>query len=329
MDLHTNYLGLRLDNPLIAGASPISREVGHVRALEDVGVAAVVLYSLFEEQIEHQAAEHNHFQDLGTHSYGEALSYAPAIDYNPRGPHDYVEHLGRVKEAVDIPIIASLNGTTAGGWIKYARLLQDAGADALELNIYYIATDPAVSAAEVETRYLDVLRLVKESVHVPVALKIGPYFSSLAHFAKRLDEAGVDGLVLFNRFYQPDIDLETLDVVPELVLSAPHEMRLPLRWLAILDPIVEASLAATTGVYHAEDVLKLLMAGADAVMLVAALLQRGPDAASTILEGIRLWMDEHECASVRQLQGSMNHRACPNPSAFERANYLRALSEYV
>ena len=328
MDLTTDYLGLRLKNPLVAGASPLSRQVEDVRALAGAGVSAVVLYSLFEEQIEHERAAHEHFEEAGTESFAEALTYLPNLDYFPRGPEDYIAHVGKVKQAVDIPVIASLNGTTRGGWVKYARMLQDAGADALELNIYHVASDPTVNAASVEARYLGVVAAVKEEVTIPVAVKLSPFFSSFAHFAQRLDEAGADGLVLFNRFHQPDIDLEELEVKPDLELSAPHELRLPLRWIAILDPLVKASLAATSGVYRGTDVIKLLLAGADVVMLCAALLKSGPQAARTILAELEAWMTEREYESVKQLQGSMNQRACENPGAFERAQYMKALQLY-
>lgn len=329
MDLATNYLGLRLKNPIVAGASPMSRDVDRVRKMEDAGIAAVVLSSLFQEEIEHEFDAHQHFQEFGTHSFAEALSYAPILDYSPRRPHAYAQHLANLKAAVGVPIIASLNGTTSGGWVEYARWIEEAGADALELNVYMLATDPEQTAADVEDRYLGILHEVKQNVRVPVAMKLGPYFSSLPNFARRLDEAGVDGLVLFNRFYQPDIDLETLELIPDLTLSAPHEMRLPLRWIAILDPLLDCSLAATTGVYTAHDVLKLLMAGADAVMLVATLLKHGPETIVDILAGITEWMHVHEYESVRQLQGSMNHRSCANPDGIERANYIRALKSYV
>jgi dihydroorotate dehydrogenase (fumarate) len=329
MDLSTKYMGLRLKNPLVAGASPLSRDLDKVKELEDAGVSAVVVYSLFEEQIEHEMREHEHFREMGTQSFGEALSYAPALDYVPRGPHEYVEHIARIREAVDIPVIPSLNGTTRGGWIKYARMLEEAGADALELNIYMLAADPTVSAQTLEDRHLEIVDAVKESVSLPVAVKLSPYFSSLAHFANRLDDHGVDGLVLFNRFYQPDINIESLEVVPDLVPSAPHELRLPLRWIAILDPIVDASLAAGTGIYTASDVLKLLLAGADVTMLCAALLAEGPRVVAEVLDGMVEWMEEHEYAGVPQMQGSMNHRASPNPGAFERANYMQALQSYA
>ncbi|HNQ24033.1 MAG TPA: dihydroorotate dehydrogenase-like protein [Phycisphaerae bacterium] len=328
MDLTVEYLGLKLANPLVAAASPLSREVDGVRALADAGIAAVVLYSLFEEQIEHELAEHAHYEEAGTESFAEALSYLPNMDYFPRGPAEYIEHVRKVKQAVKVPVIASLNGTTRGGWIKYGRMLQDAGADAIELNIYHIATDPQVNGREVEARYLDAVAAVKEWVRIPVAVKLGPYFSSLAHLVRRLEEAGADGFVLFNRFYQPDIDLDTLEVLPDLVLSSPHEMRVPLRWIAILDPLVKGSLAASTGIYSAADVLKLLLAGADVTMLCAALLRNGPGIVPAILKDMQAWLQEHEYESVRQMQGSMNHRACPNPSGFERANYMKALQSY-
>lgn len=328
MDLTTNYLGLRLKNPLVMGASPLSRDVGTIRAFEDAGAAAVVMYSLFEEQIEHEFAEHDHFESFGTEAFAESVSYLPALDYFPGGAEEYVAHVGRIKEAVDIPVIPSLNGTTPGGWTKYAHMLEQAGADGIELNIYQLATDPTVSGADVETNYLDVLAAVKATVSIPVAMKLGPYFSSLAHFAKQLDQRGVDGLVLFNRFYQPDIDLETLEVEAGISFSAPHEMRVPLRWIAILDPLIDASLAATTGVYTAQDVIKLLMAGADATMLCAALLRGGLAGFSQILNGVLQWMEEHEYESIHQMQGSMNHRACPDPGALERANYMKALNTF-
>ena len=329
MDLTTDYLGLSLKNPLVASASPISREIAGIKQLEDAGIAAVVMYSLFEEQIVQQAAAHEHFEHFGANAHAEALSYVPALHYGPRGPDEYLTHVSRAKEAVDIPIIASLNGTTLGGWIEYASLMEKAGADALELNIYYVATDASAGSEAVERRYVEILEAVKKAVRIPVAVKLGAQFTSLPHFAKQLEGAGADGLVLFNRFYQPDIDLEALEVNPDLVLSAPHEMRLALRWIAILDPVINASLAATTGIYTGHDVLKLLMAGADAAMLCAVLLHEGPGAAANLLGEMKRWMDEHEYHSVSQLQGSMNHSACANPSAFERANYMQALTGYA
>jgi len=329
MDLTTQYLGLTLKNPLVAGASPLSRELDTLRALEDAGIAAVVLYSLFEEQIEHEQREHEHFERFGTESYSEAVTYRPDLDYLPRGPEEYVEHVARIKQAVTIPVISSLNGTTPGGWTRYAKMLQQAGADAMELNVYHVAADPFVDAAGVEDNYVDILRAVKSEVTIPLAMKLSPYFTSLANFAQRLDQEGADGLVLFNRFYQPDINVETLEVQPGVVLSSPHEMRLPLRWIAILDPLVDASLAASTGINTHEDILRFLMAGADVTMLCAALLKGGVKSVTTMLNSLMYWMDEHEYESVAQMQGSLNQRSCPDPGAFERANYMKALHTFV
>lgn len=328
MDVTTNYLGLRLKNPLIAGASPMSREVGTVRAMEDAGIAAVVMYSLFEEQITHDSQTQDHFNSFGTDSFAESLSFLPSMDHYPRGPQEYIDHLALLKNAVDIPIIASLNGTTLGGWIEHAKLLEQAGADGIELNIYQLATDPTIDAKGVEDRYVDILKAVRETVSIPIAMKLSPFFSSLANFAKRLDDCGVDGLVLFNRFYQPDIDLENLEIVPNITLSAEHEMRLPLRWVAILDPLIDASLAATTGIYHPQDVIKLMMAGADATMLCASLLRGEPVVIQDMLRGIEHWMQEHEYESLHQMKGSMNHHTCSDPARFERANYIQALISY-
>jgi len=304
--------------------------VGSVRELEDAGISAVVVYSLFEEQFTHAVNEYHHYETFGAETFAEALSYMPSLDYFPRGPEEYLAHVANLKKAVDIPIIASLNGTTDGGWIDFSKQLESAGVDGIELNVYLIATDPSVSASGIENRYLDVLDAVKRTVSVPVAMKLSPYFSSLAHFANRLDEHGADALVLFNRFYQPDIDLETLEVTPNLVFSARHEMRLPLRWIAILDPAIEASLAASTGVYTAHDVLKLMMVGADVTMLCAALLRNGATTVvADLLRDIKDWMHVHEYESLHQLQGSMNHATCSNPGAFERANYMQALQSFA
>ncbi len=328
MDLSTTYMGLELTNPLVAAASPMTKDVGPIRKLEDAGIAAVVMHSLFQEQIEHEDAERQHYAEHGTESFAEATSYFPAQTDFFQGPELYLEHVRAIKDAVDIPVIVSLNGTRTGGWIEYARKAAQAGADALELNLYQIAADPSCDGAAIEDRYVEVLREVKKAVKLPVSIKLVPYFSSLAHFAKRLDGAGADGLVLFNRFYQPDIDLESQEVVPDVMLSSPFEMRLPLRWIAILDPIIDASLAATTGVYTPFDVLKLLMAGADVTQLCATLLRNGPSAVGSILDGMKEWMEEHEYKSVRQMQGSMNMRSCPDPTAFERGHYMKTLHSY-
>lgn len=328
MDLTTKYLGLELKNPLVAGASPLSREVGTVRELEDAGIAAVVMYSLFEEQIEQDAVLHDHYLEFGAESFAEAVSYIPEQTGFPRGPDEYLEHVAAIKAACDIPVIASLNGTSEGGWTEYAAKMEQAGADAIELNVYYVAADPDLNGTDIEKRHIEILRNVKSRVKIPVAVKLSPSFSALANFAKRLDETGADGLVLFNRFYQPDIDLENLEVVPDLRLSAPHEMRQALRWIAILDPLVNSSLAASTGVYTSFDVLKLMLAGADVAMLVATLLRNGIPSIKFILEGIEEWMQDHEYASILQMQGSMNQLTCPNPVAFARGNYMRELQSY-
>ena len=326
MDLTTTYMGLKLKNPLVVSASPLSRHVDVVRQLEDAGAAAVVMYSLFEEQINHEIQELDYFLTAHSEGHAEALSYFPEPEtYNNLHAEEYLEHLQRLKEAVDIPIIASLNGVSAGGWMRYARSMEEAGADAIELNIYYIAANPDVSAQQVEQMYLLDLSTVKEQVSIPVAVKLSPFFSALANMAKKLDHAGADGLVLFNRFYQPDIDLEALEVVPNLQLSNSHEIRLPLRWIAILYGRLQASLAATTGIHNAADVLKLLMAGADVTMLCSALLREGPQKISDILEDMTTWMEEHEYESVEQMKGSMSYKHVAEPAAYERANYIRML----
>jgi dihydroorotate dehydrogenase (fumarate) len=322
-------MGLHLKNPLVASASPLSRQVDRVREMEDAGIAAVVLFSLFEEEIRHESLQLHHYLETGTRSFAEALDYFPDhADYDV-GPDAYLEHLRRVKEAVEIPVIGSLNGASMGGWIEYASKIEEAGADALELNIYYIPTEITTTGQDVEQLYLDILREVKRHVNIPVAVKLSPYFSAMAHMAQQLDWSGADALVLFNRFYQPDIDLETLRVFPHVLLSTPQDLRLPLRWIAILHGQISADLAATSGIHTCEDVLKVLMAGAKVAMMASVLLRNGPGHARQLLHQIRGWMEEHEYESMRQLQGSMSQRHCANPTAFERANYLKALSTYI
>ncbi|MBX3394871.1 MAG: dihydroorotate dehydrogenase-like protein [Phycisphaerae bacterium] len=328
MDLSTTYMGLKLGNPLVPSASPLSREVGAIRRLEDAGAAAVVMYSLFEEQISHEARELDHHLNFGTESYAEATHYFPNVSQFILGPDEYLSHVAAAKQAVDIPIIASLNGSTVGGWTDYAKMIEQAGADALELNVYQVATDPLVSGREIENRYIEILSAVKSAVNIPVAMKLSPYFSSMAWMAQRLDEAGANGLVLFNRFYQPDFDLESLSVVPNLQLSAPSAIRLPLRWVAILNGRIRANLAATTGVHTAIDVLKLTMAGADIVQLCSVLLKRGIGEIAEILANMREWMNEHDYQSIEEMKGSMSQKSCPDPAAFERANYMVALNRY-
>lgn len=328
MDLSTTYLGLKLKNPIVPSASPLSHTVDSMKRLEEAGAAAIVMYSLFEEQIIHESAELNYYLNYGSESFFEARSYFPDIrDYN-LGPEEYVELMRKAKKSLGIPLIGSLNGVTPGGWVQYARKMEEAGADALELNVYYIPTDPTISSADVEDRYLEVLNEVKRNVKIPIAMKLSPFISSLANFARRLDLAGVNGLVLFNRFYQPDIDLEALEVRPGVVLSDSHDNRLPLRWMAILKGNVKASLAATSGVHTAADVLKLVMAGADVTMMCSSLLQHGPKHITEVLTGLDQWMIDHEYVSIAQMKGSMSQKSVADPSAFERANYMKALNQY-
>ncbi len=329
MDLSTSYLGLRLKNPLVPSAGPLSHSVESMKRLEDAGASAIVMYSLFEEQIVHEDEELEHFLSVGTESFAESLTYFPkAEDYN-LGPDKYIELLHKAKQSLEIPVIASLNGVSPGGWTEYARKIEQAGADAVELNVYYIPTDPELDGPAVESRYLEILRSVKAAVGIPVAMKLSPFFSSLAHMAHRLDEAGAAGLVLFNRFYQPDIDLETLEVKPTIILSTPHAMRLPLRWIAILYGRVRASLAATSGIHTAEDALKMLMAGADVTMLCSTLLAHSALRIQEMLTDMERWMMDHEYTSVKQLKGSMSQKSVADPSAFERANYMKALNKFT
>ena len=328
MDLSTRYLGLNLKNPIVPSAGPLSHTLDGLKRLEDAGAAAVVMYSLFEEQIAHDSAELSHYLSYGTESFAESLTYFPGVEEYNLGPGEYVELVRKAKESLSIPVIGSLNGITAGGWTDYARKIQQAGADALELNVYYISTDPEIPASEVEDRYAEVLHAVKRAVTIPVAMKLSPFFSSLGHMARRLDHAGVDGLVLFNRFYQPDIDLENLEVQPNVILSTPQALRLPLRWVAILHGRIKASLAATSGIHTASDVIKMLMAGADVTMMCSALLRNGPEHIAKTLADVEDWMIRHEYLSVSQLKGSMSQRSVPDPAAFERANYMKALQRY-
>jgi dihydroorotate dehydrogenase (fumarate) len=328
MDLSTTYLGLRLRTPLVPSASPLSEDLGTIRRLEDMGASAIVLGSLFEEQLRQERFELHHHLTHGTHSFAESLTYFPEPDTFHVGPEAYLDHICKAKAAVDIPIIASLNGASPGGWTEYARLIQQAGADAVELNIYYIPTDMDQPAEVVEGTYLEILKAVKSVVTIPVAVKLSPFFSNLANMARRLDHAGADGLVLFNRFYQPDIDLNTLEVRPNLLLSTPQALRLPLRWIAILYRRIRADLAATSGIHQAEDVLKMLLVGARVTMLCSVLLQKGIGHMRHIERGVVEWMEEHEYESVAQMQGSMSQIHCADPSAFERAQYMRALQGY-
>ena len=328
MDLTTTYMGMDLKNPIVVSACPLSHEIANIRAIEDAGASGLVLYSLFEEQIGHETLELDHHLSVGTESFAEAMSYFPEPEVYHRGPEEYLEHIRKAKDAVDIPIMGSLNGVSLGGWVDYAKLIEDAGADALELNVYYIPTDLDLAGSDVEQRYLDVLANVKESVSFPVAVKLNPFFSSMANMAKRFDEAGADALVLFNRFYQPDIDLDELEVTPNVILSTPQAMRLPLRWVAILHGRVKADLAATSGIHVASDVLKMLMVGAKVTMMCSALLKNGIGHVWKVLEEVQEWMAENEYESVDQMQGSMSQQSCAEPTAFERANYMKALNTY-
>ena len=328
MDLTTTYLGLKLRTPLVPSASPLSESVDGIKHMEDAGASAVVLYSLFEEQLRQDRFELARHLEHGTESFAEALSYFPEAEHFHLGPDEYLKHISKAKAAVKIPIIASLNGSSTGGWTDYAKQIQQAGADALELNIYNIPTDMNLTAADVEQTYLDILKAVKSEVTIPVAVKLSPFFTNFANMAKRLNEAGADGLVLFNRFYQPDVDLETLEVKPNILLSTPMAMRVPLRWIAILYGHLNSSLAGTSGVHRSTDVLKMLMAGADVTMLCSVLLRHGVKQIGVIERGLATWMEEHEYESVKQLKGSLSQKNCADPSTFERAQYMRAISTY-
>jgi len=327
-DLSTDYLGLRLRTPLVASSSPLTGDLDGLRRLEDAGASAVVLPSLFEEQITGEAMEIDDLLETGAESFAEALNYFPELDDYSTGPERYLGLVQKAKAALGIPVIASLNGTSPGGWIEHAKLIEEAGADAIELNLYLIAADPDLSATDLEARYAELVRSVRGAVRIPIALKLAPFFTTLAHTARQLVEEGADGLVLFNRFYQPDLDLETLEVLPRIAFSSSDELRLPLRWIAILHGRVRASLAATTGIHTAADVLKVLLAGADVAMTASVLLQLGPAHLRRLEQGIVEWMSEREYASVRQLKGSVSQKAVADPTAFERANYMRTLKSY-
>jgi dihydroorotate dehydrogenase (fumarate) len=316
---------MQLRTPLVASASPLSQEISGIRNLEDAGASAVVLYSLFEEQLHKEALELELHLNAGTESFAESVTYFPHSSEFHTGPEEYLEHIRKAKSAVDIPIIASLNGATLGGWAKYARQVEQAGADAIECNLYFIPTNTEILGSEIETTYADILREVKTSVQIPVAAKLSPFFSNLANVAKRMDQLGTNGLVLFNRFYQPDIDLEELEIKPNVLLSTAQDLRLTLTWIGILYGHIRASLAATSGVHGPEDVIKLLMVGADVTMLCSALLRYGIEHLRQVEKGVVEWMEKHEYESVHQMQGSMSQLRCADPEAFERAQYMRAV----
>jgi dihydroorotate dehydrogenase (fumarate) len=329
VDLSTTYLGLKLKNPLVISACPLTGEIDQLRRLEQAGAAAAVLPSLFEEQIEFEDVELEDARERGSEYYAEHSAWFPEpADYRT-DTDKYLDTIASAKKAVQMPIVASLNGTNKGGWVQYAKMIQDAGADALELNVYFVPADVEMSSQEVESRYLDLVAAVKESISIPLAVKVGPSFSAMGNMAMRLAEAGADGLVLFNRFFQPDIDLETLQAQPKLNLSTSAELLLPLRWIAILHGHVKASLAATGGIHDAAGLLKALLAGADVGMVASVLYQKGAQQVSTILAGAQQWMEENEYDSVEQLKGSMSLENCPNASAFQRGNYMKTLTSFV
>ena len=329
VDLTTRYLGLELRSPLVGSSSPLFKDIDRLAAYADAGLGAVVLPSIFEEQIEHDEMEAAKLQDFGTGSFAEAMSYFPELPDFVTGPDEHVARVEAAKKRLDIPVIASINGYSKGGWTRYAKLFQDAGADALELNIYHIVTDPDAKSGQVEQQYLDLVKQVDDAIDIPFAVKIGPYFSSPVNFARKLEGAGADGLVLFNRFMQPDIDLDTLDVRPNVQLSSSYELGLPVRWCAILHGRVGLSLAASSGIHTGDDLAKVLLAGADCGMAASALLLEGLEAVPAILNGLSGWMAANEYESVEQLKGSLSQQNCEHPEAFERANYMKALTTYT
>jgi dihydroorotate dehydrogenase (fumarate) len=311
-----------------SAAQPLTENVDNIKRMEDAGAAAIVMHSLFEEQLSLERRELFESLTQGTESFAEALTYFPEPSTFQVGPELYLKNIAQAKTAVKIPIIASLNGSTPGGWVRYAKDIEQAGADALELNIYWIPTDPSLSSIRIEDTYVDILRSVKEQVSIPVAVKLSPFFTNFANMARRLESVGADGLTLFNRFYQPDIDLESLEVTPNILLSTPMAMRVPLRWIAILRDQVRLSLAATSGIHRATDAIKMLMAGADVTMLCSAILRHGAKHITVVESEMRTWLEEHEYESVQQLQGSMSQKNCPDPAQFERAQYMRAIASY-
>ena len=328
MDISTNYLGLKLSSPIVPSAGPLSREISNIKAMEDAGAGAVVIYSIFEEQIENEQLEFYHHTDTHIDSHAEALSYFPShLDFK-MGPEEYLEHIRKAKEAVNIPVIASLNGKSLGGWVEYAKKIEQAGADAMELNIYRLAADLNKSGAEVEQSYLDIVKAVRKEVSIPIAVKLGSFFSSISWMANQLDKAGANGLVLFNRFYQPDIDLEKLEVTPNVILSTPMSMRLPLRWIAILYGRINADLAATSGIYTEKDIIKMVMAGAKVTQMLSSLLKFGIGHIADVLTQMIYWMEVNEYESLEQMRGSMSYMNVPDPAQFERANYMKVLNSY-
>jgi len=328
VDLSTSYLGLELKNPLVASASPLSKKIDTVRKLEEAGVSAIVMYSLFEEQIVHESLALDHYLNMGTESYAESTSYFPDLGQYNVGAEGYLEHLRKIKSSVSIPVIASLNGISTGGWIDYAQRLEQAGADAIELNMYDVPSEPVWTSQELEKRYVDLVRDIRTRIHVPLAVKLSPFFTSIPNVAMRLVQSGANGLVLFNRFIQPDLDIETLEVTPQLELSTSSELRLPLRWVAILSGKINADLALTGGVHTAADMVKSVMAGASVTMVTSEFLAHGIHRATEMLSDLEQWMVQYEYTSVKQLRGSMSQKNVREPNAFERANYMKALTSY-
>ncbi len=328
MDLSTKYLGLELKNPIVPSAGPLSQSIDNIKKMEDNGAAAVVLYSLFEEQIEHEQLELEHYTSVHNESFAEALDYFPEPYEYKTGPEEYLEHIRKAKISVDIPIIASLNGKSLGGWIEYAKKIEEAGADALELNIYNLATDINKTTQEVDNSYINIVKSVKANIKIPIAVKMHPFFSSVSHMALELEKAGASGLLLFNRFYQPDIDLQTLEVVPNVLLSTPMDSRLPLRWIAVLYNRISADLAATSGIYTEKDVIKMVMVGAKVTQMLSCLLKFGITHISDVITKVKIWMEENEYESLDQMRGSMSYMNVADPSQFERANYMKVLNSY-
>lgn len=328
MDLTTKYMGLKLKNPIVPSASPLSHTVEGVKALEDAGASAVVVYSLFEEQINYDDNVLDFYLAQTSDRNAEAADYFPSVSEFKRGPQEYLEHISKIKRAVDIPIIGSLNGVSVGGWMKYAKEIEEAGADGLELNVYYIPTDLNLTSSQIEQIYVNNIQAVKENIKIPVAVKLSPYFSSMANLAKKLDDCGANALVMFNRFYQPDFNLDTLEVIPNLELSSKWELRLPLRWISILYGKIKASMAATSGVQDYEDVIKVMMAGGDVAMVCSELLRHGNARITQMLDGLTRWMEEKEYKSIEEMKGSMSQKSVAEPAAFERANYMKTLQSY-
>ena len=328
IDLSAQYLGLKLKNPLIASASPLSERVETVKQMEQAGIGAVVMYSLFEEQIIHESLELDHYLNYGTESFAEALTYLPDTGRYSLGPEKYVDHVKRLKDAVTIPVIGSLNGVSSGGWVQYAKRIEEAGADALELNIYYLPFDPSLTSAGLEENYIQLVKDVRREIKIPLAVKVSPFLTGVANVLKQFAEAGADGLVLFNRFYQPDIDLEKMEITPSLTLSTSSELRMPLRWVALLYGQIKTDFAITSGVHTSEDVLKSMMAGASAAMMASELLKNGIKRIPEILSGMQMWMETNEYESVSQMKGSMSAQAIRQPGTLRRSNYIKVLNSF-